>query len=119
MQLTVEPSALGLDPNDLDGERERERERRARKEAEKRTINFANTPLDTRREDFASSLVAIAADRMSDGDWPTPSRRRFSLTDQTAREQRKLGQPKKRRVGQEGDVQCRTEVPPCTKKKKK
>src|SRR3546814_18252478 len=91
MQLTVEPSALGLDPNDLDGERERERERRARKEAEKRTINFANTPLDTRREDFERSLVAIADDRMSDGDWLTRSRPRFSLSEQHASAPRKNG----------------------------
>src|SRR3546814_18761053 len=87
MQLTVEPSALGLDPNDLDGERERERERRARKEAEKRTINFANTPLDTRREDFARSLVAIAEHRLSDGDWLPPPRRRFTTREQIERAQ--------------------------------
>ncbi len=91
MPHTVEPTALGLDPDDLNGELDRERERQERKEAEKRTIRFANTPLDTRKENFARSLVDLADARMSDRDWLTRSRRRFSLAEQAARESRKAG----------------------------
>ncbi len=91
MPHTVEPTALGLDPDDLDGELERERERQERKEAEKRTISFAGTPLDTRRENFARSLVDLADVGMTDGDWLTRSRRRFSLAEQAARKSPKAG----------------------------
>lgn len=91
MPQSVDADDLGLDPDDLDGERERERERQERKEAEKRTISFAEIQLDTRRDDFARSLVDIADDRMSDGDWLTRSRRRFSLAEQVERERRGAG----------------------------
>lgn len=92
MEHTVEPEALSLDPNDLMGEQERERERREQLEAEKRTISFAGTPLDTRAEAFARSLIDLADDRMSDGEWLTRSRRRFSLEEQAIRERSQSGQ---------------------------
>ena len=91
MEPTVEPEALGLDPDDLMGEQERERERREQLEAEKRTIRFAGTPLDTRAEAFARSLIDLADDRMADGEWLTRSRRRFSLAEQAIREKSRSG----------------------------
>jgi len=91
MPHTVEPIALGLNPDDLNGELEREIERQQRKEAEKRTINFAGTPMDTRKENFARSLLELANGYMTNGDWLTRSRRRFSLTVQAANEGRKSG----------------------------
>jgi anti-sigma regulatory factor (Ser/Thr protein kinase) len=91
MQQSVDPIALGLDPDDLDGELDRERQRRERKEAEKRTISFADTLLDTRKGNFAAALVDLADMHMSDGDWLTRSRRRFSLAEQAANGGHKTG----------------------------
>jgi hypothetical protein len=91
MPHTVEPKALGLDPDDLDGALDRKRALQERKEAEKRTISFADTPLDTRKENFARSLVVLADAQMSDGGWLTRSRRRFSLTEQASRKAREAG----------------------------
>ncbi|VWX57305.1 sacsin N-terminal ATP-binding-like domain-containing protein [Sphingorhabdus sp. 109] len=89
MPHSVEPTALGLNPDDLDGELERERQRQERNEAEKRTIKFADVSLDTRNQDFARLLVDLADDRMLNGDWLKRSRSRFSLTEQSERVARK------------------------------
>lgn len=89
MPYTVDPDALGLKPDDLDGQRDRERRRQERQEAEKRSISFAGTSLDTRREDFAKSLVDLANGCMSDSDWLSRSRRRFTLAEQAEGDRRK------------------------------
>lgn len=88
MPQSVEPTSLGLDPDDLDGATERERQRLEKREAEKRTIKFAGVPLDTRNQDFTKALVDLAQDQMSDGDWLTRSRRRISLKEQAMRSAR-------------------------------
>ena len=89
MAHTVEPMALGLDPEDITGKLDFERKQQELKEAVKRTIKFAGIPLDTRDEDFARSLVDLADTRMCDGDWLTRSRRRFTLAEQASRDARK------------------------------
>ncbi|WP_370285845.1 sacsin N-terminal ATP-binding-like domain-containing protein [Pseudooceanicola nanhaiensis] len=91
MPHTVEPTELGLDPDDLDGQLDRNRERRERMEAEKRPISFAGTSLDTRKENFAKMLADLADGSMSDGDWLTRSRRRFTLAEQAARDRHLAG----------------------------
>ncbi len=83
MPRTSDPVALGLDPEDLLGEKKRENERREQAEVAKRTITFADRPLDTGSKDFAQNLVALAEGEMADGAWLTRSRRRFNLSEQT------------------------------------
>ncbi|MBX7535485.1 hypothetical protein K3175_07405 [Qipengyuania sp. GH1] len=81
---------MGLNTHDLMGEQERER--RERLETEKRTISFAGNPLDARAAAFARSLIDLADDKMSDGEWLTRSRRRFSLAEQAIRKKSRSGQ---------------------------
>ncbi|WP_434033350.1 sacsin N-terminal ATP-binding-like domain-containing protein [Cupriavidus sp. a3] len=82
MPHTVDPVALGLDPEDLLGEKKREDERREQAELAKRTITFADRPLDTRSKEFAQNLIVLADAQMADGAWLTRSRRRFNLAEQ-------------------------------------
>jgi hypothetical protein len=91
MPLRVDPEGLGLDPEDLDGEKERERERREKAEASRRTIRFAEVGLDTRAKEFAQRLVDLADAQMTDGAWLTRSRRKFSLTEQVQSDPRRGG----------------------------
>lgn len=89
MPHTVDPDALELKPDDLEGQRDRERRRQERQETEKRSISFAGTSLDTRRENFAKSLVDLANGCMSDSDWLSRSRRRFTLAEQAEGDRRR------------------------------
>ena len=89
MPHTVDPDALELNPDDLEGQRDRERRRQERQETEKRSISFAGTSLDTRRENFAKSLVDLANGCMSDSDWLSRSRRRFTLAEQAEGDRRR------------------------------
>lgn len=82
MPHTADAVALCLDPEDLLGEKKRDEERREEAEVIKRTITFADHPLDTHSKEFAQTLVALADDLMSDGEWLTRSRRRFDLAEQ-------------------------------------
>lgn len=91
MPLTVDPAALGLDPNDLLGEKEREQERRVRAEADKRSIKFGDVSLDTGSAQFAQILAELAEGGMSNGEWLTRSRRKFSLREQTQSDSRRGG----------------------------
>jgi hypothetical protein len=92
MPHTTELAALGLDPDDLDGESRREREHKEKIETEKRTIQFSGMPLDTRASDFAARLTELASARMADGEWLTRSRRKFSLAEQARSAPRGAGQ---------------------------
>ena len=91
MPHTVDPAALGLDPDDLRGEKQREQDRRDQAEADRRTIKFADTPLDTRSKDFAQRLTELADATMTDGNWLTRSRRKFSLVEQAQADPRRGG----------------------------
>jgi hypothetical protein len=91
MPHSVDPAVLGLDPEDLDGEKERERERREKADASRRTISFADTPLDTRAKGFAQNLIELANQQMVDGSWLSRSRRKFSLAEQVQSDGRRGG----------------------------
>jgi len=82
MLQTADPLEVGLDPEDLLGEKEREKERREQAEVARRTITFASSPLDTKAKDFAGDLVALADAQMLDGTWLKRSRSRFNLAEQ-------------------------------------
>lgn len=82
MPHTADAVALGLDPEDLLGEKKREDERKEKAEVTKRSIIFADRALDTHSKDFAQTLVALADAVMADGEWLTRSRRRFQLAEQ-------------------------------------
>jgi hypothetical protein len=89
MPQTVDATALGLDPDDLRGEKQREQDRKDQVEAERRTISFGSIPLDTRAREFARSLTDLAEASMADGEWLTRSRRRFNLVEQAQSETRR------------------------------
>ncbi|MFL6846315.1 MAG: sacsin N-terminal ATP-binding-like domain-containing protein [Allosphingosinicella sp.] len=91
MPHTVDPSALGLDPDDLHGEKRREQDRRQQAEIDRRTIKFADVPLDTRAKEFAQRLTELADAKMTDGGWLTRSRRKFSLVEQLQSDPRRGG----------------------------
>ncbi|RWC87656.1 MAG: DUF3883 domain-containing protein [Mesorhizobium sp.] len=88
MPRTADPVELGLDPEDLLGEKKREKERNEQAEITRRTITFADRPLDTRSKEFAQSLIALADARMADGAWLTRSRKRFNLAEQVQPDRR-------------------------------
>lgn len=91
MQHVTDPAALGLDPNDLIGEKKREQDRKEQAEVIRRTIRFADVPLDTRSDAFAQSLIALADAQMADGVWLTRSRRRITLAEQASSEKGRGG----------------------------
>ena len=86
-----DPEALGLDPADLLGEKDREQERKETAEVARRTIDFADVPLDTRAKDFAQSLIDLADAQMADGAWLKRSRKRFRLAEQASSDSRTGG----------------------------
>eukprot|EP00456_Euglypha_rotunda_P077238 TRINITY_DN7282_c0_g1_i7.p1 TRINITY_DN7282_c0_g1~~TRINITY_DN7282_c0_g1_i7.p1 ORF type:complete len:204 (-),score=47.64 TRINITY_DN7282_c0_g1_i7:22-594(-) len=60
MKQTVDLAELGMDVDDLLGEKRRATEQREEEARRRRTISFAGNDLDTAAADFAERIVAIA-----------------------------------------------------------
>ena len=76
MPKTLDTASLGLDQATVAEEENRREKERQRKVAEKRSINFAGTSLDTADPSFAQALRQLAENSMSDDDgWYDRSRR--------------------------------------------
>lgn len=93
MPESVALDSLGLDPDDLLGEKRRAEERRAEEARRRRLISFANIELDTGAKDFAVRLIEIAEAQMTDGLWLKRSRRRFTLAEMPKSDPSKPGGP--------------------------
>eukprot|EP00456_Euglypha_rotunda_P077237 TRINITY_DN7282_c0_g1_i1.p2 TRINITY_DN7282_c0_g1~~TRINITY_DN7282_c0_g1_i1.p2 ORF type:complete len:374 (-),score=57.70 TRINITY_DN7282_c0_g1_i1:2212-3294(-) len=81
MKQTVDLAELGMDVDDLLGEKRRATEQREEEARRRRTISFAGNDLDTAAADFAERIVAIAEAGMLDNEWLNRSRKRFSLAE--------------------------------------
>ncbi|WP_196232968.1 sacsin N-terminal ATP-binding-like domain-containing protein [Sphingomonas segetis] len=79
MPLCLELSALGLDPEDLDGARQRAREKEEEASRKRRTIIFAGEDLDTASPHFAAQFMDLAQASLGDDAWLKRSKRRPKL----------------------------------------